>query len=111
MVLAAALGLFALSTAGPGSVTAAFSSIAFLGLAAGALPTVATTVFLIAGGPNQDRASAVYVVTFQVGIAAGSALGAASVDAGVLAGTLVITAVLASLAGLTVSLWSRPILR
>lgn len=111
IVVAAALGLTALAIDAPITValTAAFATV--LGLAAGALPTVATTVFLFAGRANEDRASAIYVVTFQVGIAAGSALGAAAVDAGVLAGTLASTAVLGTAAALSMALWSRPLLR
>ncbi|AWB85177.1 MFS transporter [Corynebacterium liangguodongii] len=111
MVLASSLGLFALSIHGPAATASTVAMISVLGLAAGALPTVATTIFLFAGGPNQDRASAIYVVTFQVGIASGSALGALAVDGGVLAGTLALTALLASAAGLVMALWSRPILR
>ncbi|WP_092150862.1 MFS transporter [Corynebacterium mycetoides] len=115
MVVAAGIGLLALSFEGASAsgLTVAFT-VAFIvvfGVGAGALPTVATTVFLFAGGANQDRASALYVVTFQVGIAAGSALGAVAVDGGVLAGTLLSTAVLAAAAGAVLALWSRPILR
>lgn len=107
LIAAAAAGLAAL--AGPGAV--AFLLVALLGLAGGALPTVATTLFLFAGSANQDRASAIYVVTFQVGIASGSALGAFAVDAGFLSGTLLVTGVLAGAAAAALSLWTRPLLR
>lgn len=85
--------------------------VAFLGLAGGGLPTVATTIFLFAGSDNQNRASSIYVVTFQVGIASGSAVGAIPVDAGFLPGTLLITAVLGALASAELSLRARPLLR
>lgn len=108
LALAALMGIGALST---GSGVFMFFAIAVLGTAAGALPTVATTIFLHAGQRNQDLASSVYVVTFQVGIASGSALGAATVDAGFLPGTLLITLVLAAGAFITLALLSRPKLR
>ena len=85
--------------------------MAVIGVGAGALPTVATTLFLFAGRDNQDRASAIYVVTFQVGIASGSALGAVAVDAGFLPGTLLATAILALVAGVTLTAWTRPLVR
>ena len=81
------------------------------GIAAGALPTVATTIFLFAGQRNQDLASSVYVVTFQVGIASGSPLGAAPVDLGYLGGTLLSTAVLGALAFTVMATRSRSLLR
>ncbi|WP_165164851.1 MFS transporter [Corynebacterium qintianiae] len=111
MVVSAGIGLAALALEGTVAMALTALFIIVFGIGAGALPTVATTIFLFAGGANQDRASAIYVVTFQVGIAAGSALGAAAVDGGVLAGTLVSTAVLAAAAGAVLALWSRPILR
>lgn len=85
--------------------------IAFLGTAGGGLPTAATTVFLFAGDANQNRASSIYVVTFQIGIASGSAVGAIPVDAGFLPGTLLITAILGVLAIVEMSFRARPILR
>lgn len=85
--------------------------VGFLGLAGGGLPTVATTVFLFAGNANQNRASSIYVVTFQVGIASGSAVGAVPVDSGFFPGTLLITAVLGTLALIELSLRARPLLR
>ena len=88
-----------------------FIMIAIFGTAAGALPTVATTIFLHAGQRNQDLASSIYVVTFQVGIASGSALGAAAVDAGYLGGTLVLTLLLAACGFAVLTLLSRPRLR
>ena len=72
---------------------------------------MATTVFLFAGNANQNRASSIYVVTFQVGIASGSALGSLPVDAGFLPGTLLVTAVLGALASAELSLRARPLLR
>lgn len=108
LVAAAMTGLIALQT-GSGWVT--FVAVAALGVAAGALPTAATTIFLHAGQRNQDLASSIYVVTFQVGIASGSALGAATVDAGYLAGTLVITLVLGAAALVALAGFSRPLLR
>jgi len=108
LVAAAMTGLIALQT-GSGWVT--FVAVAALGVAAGALPTAATTIFLHAGQRNQDLASSIYVVTFQVGIASGSALGAATVDAGYLAGTLLITLVLGAAALVALAGFSRPLLR
>ena len=88
-----------------------FVAVALLGMSSGTLPTAATTIFMHAGKGNQDMASSIYVVTFQVGIAAGSALGAASVDAGYLSGTLLITLVLGAAALVTLVGFSRPRLR
>ena len=88
-----------------------FAVIVVFGIAAGALPTVATTIFLFAGQRNQDLVSSVYVVTFQVGIASGSALGAATVDLGYLGGTLLSTAVLGALAFTVMATRSRSLLR
>lgn len=85
--------------------------VGFLGLAGGGLPTVATTIFLFAGNANQNRASSIYVVTFQVGIASGSAVGAVPVDSGFFPGTLLITAVLGTLALIELSLRARTLLR
>lgn len=108
LVVSAIAGLAALSS---GAGVGMFIVIAIFGTAAGALPTVATTIFLHAGKRNQDLASSVYVVTFQVGIASGSALGAAAVDAGYLSGTLVSTGLLGALAFAVLALWSRTLLR
>lgn len=88
-----------------------FVMIAVFGTANGALPTVATTIFLHAGKRNPDLASSIYVVTYQVGIASGSALGAATVDAGFLPGTLVLTLLLALAGFVALSAFSRPRLR
>ena len=88
-----------------------FVAVALLGMSSGTLPTAATTIFMHAGKGNQDMASSIYVVTFQVGIAAGSALGAASVDAGYLIGTLLITLILGAAALVTLVGFSRPRLR
>lgn len=104
---AAVLGLVALQVNSGGLM---FITVAVLGLAAGALPTAATTIFLHAGR-NQDLASSIYVVTFQVGIASGSALGAAAVDRGHLGGTLIITLALGAAALVALSAFSRPKLR
>ena len=111
IVCAATLGLLALRSDAPSTAALTISFVTVLGLAAGALPTVATTVFLFAGRANEDRASAIYVVTFQIGIASGSAIGAAAVDAGLLSGTVIATALLGAAAGLSMALWSRPLLR
>ncbi len=111
LVLAAAAGLAALAAPGRWAVALVFLLVAVIGVGAGALPTVATTLFLFAGRDNQDRASAIYVVTFQVGIASGSALGAVAVDAGFLPGTLLATAILALVAGVTLTAWTRPLVR
>lgn len=86
-------------------------TVAVLGVGAGVLPTAATTIFLHAGQRNQDLASSIYVVTFQVGIASGSALGAAAVDHGHLGGTLVITLALSAAALVALASFSRPKLR
>ena len=114
IVLAGLTGAVAL-TATSGSYVLGFILavlvVAFLGLAGGGLPTVATTVFLFAGNANQNRASSIYVVTFQVGIASGSAIGAIPVDAGFFPGTLLITAVLGALAAAELSFRARPLLR
>ena len=88
-----------------------FVAVALLGMSSGTLPTAATPIFMHAGKGNQDMASSIYVVTFQVGIAAGSALGAASVDAGYLSGTLLITLILGAAALVTLVGFSRPRLR
>lgn len=108
LIVAALVGLIGLHT---GSGVIMFIMIAIFGTAAGALPTVATTIFLFAGKRNQDLASSIYVVTFQVGIASGSALGAAAVDAGYLSGTLLITLLLAACGFGVLTLLSRPKLR
>lgn len=108
LMAAAAIGLLALQL---GSGVLTFVMVAVLGVAAGALPTAGTTIFMHAGQRNQDLASSIYVVTFQVGIASGSALGAATVDAGHLGGTLVLTLVLSAAALATIALFSRPRLR
>lgn len=108
LIISAIAGLAALNS---GTGVGMFAVIAVFGMAAGALPTVATTIFLHAGQRNQDLASSVYVVTFQVGIASGSALGAAAVDAGYLSGTLALTGVLGALAFAVLALWSRTLLR
>lgn len=89
----------------------AVAVIMLLGVSGGGLPTAATTLFLHAGEANQNRASSIYVVTFQVGIASGSAVGALPVDAGYLPGTLLITAALALLAAAELSFRARPLLR
>lgn len=108
LMAAAMTGLIALQL---NSGVIMFLMVAVLGIAAGALPTAGTTIFLHAGRRNQDLASSIYVVTFQVGIASGSALGAASVDAGYLPGTLMITLVLAAAALVALAVFSRPRLR
>ena len=108
LIIAALIGLLALRA---DSGVTMFIMIAIFGTAAGALPTVATTIFLFAGKRNQDLASSIYVVTFQVGIASGSALGAAAVDAGYLGGTLVLTLLLAAGGFGVLTLLSRPRLR
>lgn len=108
LMTAAIAGLIALQL---GSGAVMFLGVAVLGVAAGALPTAGTTIFMHAGQRNQDLASSIYVVTFQVGIASGSALGAATVDAGFLDGTLLITLVLGAAALVTLVAFSRPILR
>lgn len=108
LIVAALVGLIGLHT---GSGVIMFIMIAIFGTAAGALPTVATTIFLFAGKRNQDLASSIYVVTFQVGIASGSALGAAAVDAGYLSGTLIISLLLAACGFGVLTLLSRPRLR
>lgn len=114
VVLAGVLGVAALTLIDGipalAAVTAALV-VAVLGVAGGGLPTAATTIFLKAGADNQNRASSIYVVTFQVGIASGSAAGSFPVDAGFLAGTLLITAILGALAMGELSLRARPILR
>ena len=114
IVLAGLTGVLALAVSG-GSYALGFALavgvVGFLGLAGGGLPTVATTIFLFAGSANQNRASSIYVVTFQVGIATGSAIGSLPVDAGFLPGTLLITAVLGALASVELSLRARPLLR
>lgn len=114
IVLAGLIGALALAVSSGSSVAGfilAVLVVASLGLAGGGLPTVATTVFLFAGNANQNRASSIYVVTFQVGIASGSALGSLPVDAGFLPGTLLVTAVLGALASAELSLRARPLLR
>lgn len=114
IVVAGLTGALALALSGSShllGVALAVLVVGFLGLAGGGLPTVATTIFLFAGGANQNRASSIYVVTFQVGIASGSALGALPVDAGFFTGTLLITAVLGALASAELSLRARPLLR
>ncbi len=108
MAVAALTGLLALGT---GSGIIMFIMIALFGTANGALPTVATTIFLHAGQRNQDLVSSIYVVTFQVGIASGSALGAATVDSGFLAGTLWSTLALGTSSAVILSFVSRPKLR
>ena len=108
LMVAAMIGLLALQT---GSSWITLIAVAVLGTAAGALPTAGTTIFLHAGQRNQDLASSIYVVTFQVGIASGSALGAATVDAGYLPGTLIITLVLGAAALVALAGFSRPLLR
>lgn len=108
LMAAAAVGLLALQM---GSGVVMFIMVAILGLAAGSLPTAGTTIFMHAGKRNQDLASSIYVVTFQVGIASGSALGAATVDAGFLSGTLLITLVLGAAALIALAGFSRPKLR
>ena len=105
LVGSAVLGLLALETK---SVLLIIAMIIVFGLANGALPPSAVTIFLHAGKRNEDLASSIYVVTYQVGIAAGSALGAAVVDAGFLPGTLCMTAGLATCAFITLALGSRP---
>ncbi|WP_051077967.1 MFS transporter [Corynebacterium lubricantis] len=111
LVLASILGVLAFGADMPVSVALIFLMIAVFGTGYGALPTVATTIFLHAGRSNQDRASSIYVVTYQVGIASGSALGSVVVDSGYVYGTLVLMGVLAAIAGATLALWSRPLLR
>lgn len=114
VVLAGVLGVAALTLIDGLPALAAVTAglvVAVLGVAGGGLPTAATTIFLKAGADNQNRASSIYVVTFQVGIASGSAAGSFPVDAGFLAGTLLITAILGALAMGELSLRARPILR
>lgn len=114
-MVAAVLGIaaFSLLDGGPtlGSTALIFLGLAVCGVGYGALPTVATTLFLHAGRNNQDTASALYVVTFQVGIASGSAVGATAVDAGQLPATMWLMLVLAAAATATLAAWSRPLLR
>lgn len=108
LMTAAVIGLLALQL---DSGAVMLLAVAVLGVAAGALPTAATTIFLHAGQRNQDLASSIYVVTFQVGIASGSALGAAAVDRGHLGGTLMITLALSAAALVALAAFSRPKLR
>ena len=108
LMTAAALGLAALQF---GSGWLMFVAVAVLGIAAGALPTAGTTIFMHAGQRNQDLASSIYVVTFQVGIASGSALGATTVDANFLPGTLLLTLILGAGALVVLAAFSRPKLR
>lgn len=111
MVVAAILGQVAFLASGTAAIAIIFGTIVIWGVAYGALPTVATTLFMHAGRKNPDAASSIYVVTFQVGIASGAAAGSVAVDAGQVSLTLWIMAALAVL-GLTVLLgWSRPLLR
>ncbi|MFC5088497.1 MFS transporter [Corynebacterium aquatimens] len=111
LVLAAAFGAVAFITDGITQWIALGALIVVLGTAAGALPTSATTIFMHAGQAQQDRASAIYVVTFQVGIASGAALGAACVDSGHLAAVLGVTALLAALGCAELMVRARPRLK
>lgn len=111
LALAAALGGAAFTLEGALQWVFVALLIMVLGTAAGALPTSATTIFLHADQARQDRASAIYVVTFQVGIASGAAVGAVCVDSGFLPGVLVITAVLAALGSAELVLRARPKLK
>ncbi len=107
LVLAAIAGEAAFAWAG----WLILPAIALWGAAYGALPTVATTYFMYAGRDNPDRASSVYVVTYQVGIASGSAIGAVLVGAGAVSATLWVMALLSVLGLSTVLLWTRPLTR
>ena len=109
--LAGFLALLLGGTAPAASPVLAVAVIMLLGVSGGGLPTAATTLFLHAGKANQNRASSIYVVTFQVGIASGSAVGALPVDSGYFPGTLLITAALALLAAAELSFRARPLLR
>ena len=109
--LAGFLALLLGGTAPAASPVLAVAVIMLLGVSGGGLPTAATTLFLHAGEANQNRASSIYVVTFQVGIASGSAVGALPVDSGYFPGTLLITAALALLAAAELSFRARPLLR
>ncbi|GAB3080424.1 MFS transporter [Corynebacterium aquatimens] len=111
LIVAAALGYLAFLTEGVAQWIALGALIVVLGTAAGALPTSATTIFMHAGQQQQDRASAIYVVTFQVGIASGAALGAVCVDSGYLPAVLGVTAVLAALGSAELVLRARPKLK
>ncbi len=110
-IIAAILGQLAFGLEGVVAVIVIFIGTAVCGAAYGALPTLATTIFLHAGRSNPDSASSLYVVTYQVGIASGAALGALVVDAGWVAGTLWIMAGLSVASTLVLALWSRPLLR
>lgn len=111
LVVAAALGVFAFSLSGTAAAVVVFLAVAVWGIAYGALPTVATTFFMHAGRTNPDVASSLYVVTYQVGIAAGAAVGAAVVDAGRVDLTLWIMGALALVGLAVLAVWSRPLMR
>ena len=107
--MAALIGILAFLTDNQlASALLVLALVIIFGTGNGALPTVATTVFLHADRMHQDRASAIYVVTYQVGIASGSALGAVAVDLGFPPGTLLLMALLAAGAFLVFFFLSRP---
>ncbi|MFH0411024.1 MFS transporter [Corynebacterium sp. L4756] len=110
-VIAAIIGQIAFGLEGALAVVAIFLAVIVFGGAYGALPTLATTIFLHAGRNNPDAASSLYVVTYQVGIASGAAVGALAVDNAWTAGTLWIMAGLSLASTLVLALWSRPLLR
>ncbi|MGP6174161.1 MFS transporter [Corynebacterium sp. A21] len=111
LVVAAVLGVLAFAFSGATATVVVFLAVTVWGIAYGALPTVATTFFMHAGRANPDAASSLYVVTYQVGIAAGAAVGATVVDAGRVDLTLWIMGALALVGLAVLAAWSRPLMR
>lgn len=110
-IIAAILSHIAFDLDGTAAMVMIFLGVAICGGAYGALPILATTIFLHAGRRHPDAASSIYVVTFQIGIASGAALGALAVNAEWIAGTLWIMAGLSVASTLVLAFWSRPLLR
>ena len=89
--------MVALAVVGPHSTVVSGTTVVAWALSAGGIAVVLQAAVLRVAAAAPDLASAVYVVAFQVGIAAGSGLGGWFVDHRLLSATLVIAAVCSAL--------------
>ncbi|MGU3435671.1 MFS transporter [Actinomycetes bacterium M1A6_2h] len=107
--VSAALALLLIGvTAGPapGLGIAAIVATALWGLAFTTIPVCLQSAVMRCAPQDADRASAIYVVVFQVGIASGALLGGGIIDSAGLS-ALVVTALALMIAGLVVVTMSR----
>jgi predicted MFS family arabinose efflux permease len=100
------VALAALSTLGPGSAGFTVAAIVLWGAAFTAIPVCLQSAVLRVAPQSADTASALYVVTFQVGIGGGALAGSILVDAGQLSALPVVGMALAAV-GTVILLMAR----